>query len=238
MDFSDYLSKNTLLSLASIDHYTSGIKAIEKLALAEKLINKPFNELSLLDIEIAFELLIRNHKFITKDSVGKRMYSNALKHFISFKKLGNNLLDDKKIEDIINNDMTLSITERESVLKSRIGQGVFRESLLTKYNGICPISGVTDTRILFASHIKPWSVSTNQERLDCENGFLLSVLYDKLFDLGLITFTKKGEMLISKTLKTENIEKLQITSERFFDLKMTCGLKANLEYHRDVVFVR
>ncbi|WP_081481395.1 HNH endonuclease signature motif containing protein [Treponema sp. JC4] len=83
--------------------------------------------------------------------------------------------------------------------------------MLKNIIGICFISGVSDNRLLIASHIKPWSVSDNKERLDTENGFLLNVLYDKLFDLGIISFTETGDMLISKSLKEENIERLHIT---------------------------
>src|SRR5665811_1547849 len=76
-------------------------------------------------------------------------------------------------------------TEREELLKSRIGQGTFRQSLI-KLRRKCYVTGIADERFLRASHIKPWRDSTNQERLDPYNGLLLSPIYDYLFDRAYI----------------------------------------------------
>ncbi len=238
MVFTDYLINNTNLSQSSIEHYEGGLRSINRLATEEKLIDKPLEELSIEELEIVFELLRQNNIFINKDTVGRRMYSNSLRHFISYRKSENHLKVDEKLIDSIKHDKTLSVTEKESLIKSRIGQGIFREKILQKYNGACFISGVSDNRLLIASHIKPWAVSDNNERLDTENGFLMNVLYDKLFDLGIITFTETGDMLISKSLKEENIERLHITKKRKFDLLMSPTLKKNLEYHRDVIYLK
>jgi putative restriction endonuclease len=62
----------------------------------------------------------------------------------------------------------------------RIGQEVFRRNLLNEIS-FCPITGITDKRILLASHIKPWRVSNNNERVDKNNGFIFSPTIDKLF---------------------------------------------------------
>jgi len=53
---------------------------------------------------------------------------------------------------------------------------------------ICPFTKINDNRLLIASHIKPWAFSDNKERLDLKNVFVLSPLFDKLFDRGLISF--------------------------------------------------
>ncbi len=73
-------------------------------------------------------------------------------------------------------------------MKSRVGQGDFRKSLIEKYDGKCVVTGIDLTKLLIASHIKPWRISDNKERLSSENGLLLSANLDKLFDSGLITF--------------------------------------------------
>lgn len=74
----------------------------------------------------------------------------------------------------------------------------------------CPITNLDEKKLLIASHIKPWVHCDNTDRLDINNGFLLSPLFDKLFDkaVGLITFTPNKEILISHKLSKENIARL------------------------------
>ena len=110
--------------------------------------------------------------------------------------------------------------------------------LIQKYNGKCIITGITDKRLLIASHIKPWSVSDNLNRLSEENGLLLSSLYDKMFGLGLITFTENGEILVSKELHPSNIAIIGIKTDFKYPLMYTPLLQENMEYHRDVVFLK
>ncbi|CAG9296876.1 HNH endonuclease [Celerinatantimonas diazotrophica] len=126
-------------------------------------------------------------------------------------------------------------TEKVVLTASRMGQGRYRQALLNS-SPCCPITGTTDARFLIASHIKPWRVSTNQERLDPENGFLLAPHIDALFDKGYISISDTGEILISSAeieaqLKQWNID-LKIKIRGLSDRK-----KAYLAYHREVVFV-
>ncbi|MFE8730531.1 HNH endonuclease, partial [Aeromonas hydrophila] len=84
---------------------------------------------------------------------------------------------------------TLNATEKQQLVKSRRGQGIFRANL-EKVELACRVTGVTNTALLIASHIKPWSrCANNAERLDGNNGLLLSPHIDKLFDRGWITFS-------------------------------------------------
>ena len=46
---------------------------------------------------------------------------------------------------------------------------------------------------LVASHSKPWRDSSNEERLDGENGLLLTPSVDHLFDRRFIGFEDSGE---------------------------------------------
>lgn len=96
----------------------------------------------------------------------------------------------------VKNDTSISSTERTAIIKSRIGQGDFRKNLIGFWKG-CSVSGCQLTDILIASHIKPWRVSSNQERLDTFNGLLLLPNYDKLFDKGYISFDTKGKIIFS-----------------------------------------
>ncbi|MDQ7864888.1 HNH endonuclease signature motif containing protein [Peribacillus frigoritolerans] len=84
-------------------------------------------------------------------------------------------------------------TEKESIIKARIGQSSFKSALLYEEKK-CKLCGVTDSRFLIASHIKPWSQSNNYERLDKNNGLLLCPNHDALFDKGYISFKEDGSI--------------------------------------------
>ncbi|MGN8798979.1 HNH endonuclease [Segatella copri] len=99
----------------------------------------------------------------------------------------------------VENDNTIKMTEKDSIVKSRIGQGIFRKGLIEYWHG-CAISQCPLTWMLIASHIKPWRDADNQERLDPYNGLLLLTNYDKLFDLGYISFNSKGKIMYSRLL--------------------------------------
>lgn len=90
-----------------------------------------------------------------------------------------------------------SQTEREALGRARIGQGKFRDDLMARWNGKCAVTGLARPELLRASHIKPWSSSNNQERLDPSNGLLLSIAYDAAFDRGLITFDDNGNLQLA-----------------------------------------
>lgn len=87
-------------------------------------------------------------------------------------------------------------TEQEQLIKARRGQGFFRFSLERIEKG-CRLTGLNDKRFLIASHIKPWRISDNIEKLDGNNGLLLSPHVDRLFDRGWISFSNQGEILFS-----------------------------------------
>ena len=96
-------------------------------------------------------------------------------------------------------NLPITQTEKERLIKARIGQGKFKK-LLIQRECKCALCGVIDRRILIASHIKPWSASTNEERLDVNNGLLLCPNHDALFDKQLISFDMQGRIVISQTL--------------------------------------
>ena len=84
-------------------------------------------------------------------------------------------------------------TEAERLVIQRVGQGIFRDRLMTYWQGRCPLTGIDDPALLRASHIIAWKDCTSDaERLDVHNGLLLSALWDAAFDRGLVTFTGDG----------------------------------------------
>ena len=92
------------------------------------------------------------------------MYRNALKHFrlYVFTMNGSQKSEEKEVNKI-EKDTTLTTTEKEAIVKARIGQGLYREKLLRKYSEGCIITHINIPEVLIASHIKPWSVSNNSE---------------------------------------------------------------------------
>jgi predicted restriction endonuclease len=97
------------------------------------------------------------------------------------------------------------------------------------------VTGVTNIKHLRASHIKPWSVSSKEEKLDGFNGLLLSPHVDHLFDRGFISFRSSGDLIISKELNPIVLNQWNIASSTNVG-----AFKNNqgkyLEFHRDVVF--
>lgn len=124
-------------------------------------------------------------------------------------------------------------TEIETLIKARQGQGSFRQKLLKLYP-ICPLTDLDVQSLLIASHIKPWSVCNNNERLDPFNGLMLAPNIDALFDKGLITFDTDGTIKIHPTIDPENQERLGIS--RDMKLKIEPESEKYFEYHRNHVF--
>lgn len=122
-------------------------------------------------------------------------------------------------------------TSRRGLVTSRVGQGYYRQELLERFNSRCALTGCAIAEILVASHIVPWRDATDAERLDTDNGILLSPTYDALFDKHLISFTDDGEMLIASSLGTEAIKRLSIDSSLV--LEVSEGMKPYLKRHRE-----
>jgi len=93
----------------------------------------------------------------------------------------------------------LKATQKDIIVKARVGQGAFRKDLLSYWKS-CVLTGCDIKNLLIASYIKPWCDSDNKERLDVFNGLLLLPTYDKLFYLGYITIRPSGLLAVSKFL--------------------------------------
>jgi hypothetical protein len=89
---------------------------------------------------------------------------------------------------------------RQVLTEQRIKQGFFRRAVLASYRGRCCMSGLSDARLLIASHIVPWS-QDKINRLNPSNGLCLSALHDKAFDKGLITLSDDFKIIVSEELK-------------------------------------
>ena len=235
--FYDWMISSAQKGESTAYHYKSGLSACSKDFLAWNLTDKPLMEMSLSELDVAIQKAFLSSLFIDKNIRGNNMYSNSLKQYRNFLAVHDALLLDTSYEKFIGESAKITKTEREAVINARIGQGIFREQLIKKYAGRCIVTGVDDRRILLASHIRPWAVSTNEQRLSSENGLLLSPLYDKLFDVGLITFSDDGQIVCSKELENKNIDLLKIDRNKKYDLKISSAFVENLKYHQNAVFL-
>lgn len=106
-------------------------------------------------------------------------------------------LTDSAIEEEIWQRSDLRPGEKRQLVNARIGQGIFRENV-ERLEQSCRVTGVLDRRHLRASHIKPWKLADDREKLDGFNGLLLAPHINHLFDRGHISFSNDGRMLVSE----------------------------------------
>ena len=129
---------------------------------------------------------------------------------------------------------------RDQLVQQRIGQTFFRRTVLSSYHDRCCITGLSEPRLLLASHIVPWG-KDQANRLNPHNGLCLSALYDRAFDQGLITLDEEWRVVLSATLKKpepplqkhfHSVEGQKIEfPERFSPDPQL------MQYHREQVFV-
>lgn len=124
--------------------------------------------------------------------------------------------------EIVRNPEMPATTKLDQILV-RVGQQRFRREVLTNFDDRC---AVTNSSLLIrASHIKPWRVCSDEERLDSNNGLALSPVYDSAFDLGLISFSADGRIIVSSKLRQDAMALGISGSER-----LTVLLEGHAEY--------
>jgi len=203
MKFDEWLSvcpkkSGGVLKPKSVYSYSQGMKIISKEMMDLGVINKPLETMDLFELDLAILVIFHEPHFLHKNTTGDNMYSNALKKFRCYVcQRGTIGVSETNEEKKILSDNKITKTERETIVKARIGQGPYRDQLMAKFGGRCLITHINLPGLLVASHIKPWSVSSNDDRICRDNGLLLSATYDRLFDTGLITFQNDGKILLS-----------------------------------------
>jgi len=139
---------------------------------------------------------------------------------------------DIEVQEVIRDE--IEFTEKEQLIKARLGQGLFRKRLV-EIEAKCRLTQITNEQFLVASHIKPWRDGNNVERLDGNNGLLLSPHVDRLFDRGWISFNDDGTLLISNNDTKEVMASWGLNSNinvgSFSDKQ-----KPYLAYHRTHVY--
>ena len=140
--------------------------------------------------------------------------------------------------DRLRDDANVPETERQAVVLARRGQGLFKQRVM-QIERACRITGVTREEHLRASHCKPWRDATNEERLDGENGLLLTPNVDHLFDRGFIGFDDNGDVLVSPVAHPESLVRMGLDSRRSFNVGgFSEGQRRYLEFHRESVLLR
>ena len=125
-------------------------------------------------------------------------------------------------------------TEKKQLSQARRGQGIFKKNVRLNEQR-CRLTKVTDLRHLRASHIKPWSRSSDVERLDGNNGLLLAPHIDHLFDRGWISFKDNGDLMVSKLISLNVLSDWGIAPAQK-TAPFSPAQSVFLEYHRRYVF--
>tara|TARA_B100001093_G_scaffold445066_1_gene448491 strand:- start:36 stop:890 length:855 start_codon:yes stop_codon:yes gene_type:complete len=189
-----------------------------------------FEETKKTFIELKAELKLIDYSFIqTLDSGNKNRKAIQFKFAAeSFSQESKNYTEKRNIIHT-KTHLKPNKTESKGLVTSRVGQGFYRQELIKKFDNKCAVTGINIEEILIASHIVPWRHSNDEERLDVENGILLSPLYDSLFDRNLISFEDNGEIIIS-----EKVQDKELISVLNFNakIKISEGMKKYLNKHR------
>lgn len=192
-------------NLALKEHLNTGKKVLF-FEIEGKGLVKFVSELEFFDADY-FETPDKNGEI----RIGIRFFLKRIGAFISVKpeQLSLNTINDeprKLLELNIPN-----VTERAGLVISRVGQGAYRKRILHRWEYKCAVTEFNRLDVLIASHIVPWAKATNDERLDVNNGILLSPTYDALFDKHLITFDHNGKIILSDKIEHSAYQKIGVT---------------------------
>lgn len=232
-DFYHYMVKFGGITKKTSGDYVTRMKFLaHDYSLDETLTKEKIDEI------LRQEDLKRQERSVYTSKKSLSDFRAGLNKFLSFinsdyhKRIADSIITEIKA---VENDNTIKVTEKDSIVKSRIGQGIFRKGLIEYWHG-CAISQCPLTWMLIASHIKPWRDADNQERLDAYNGLLLLPNYDKLFDLGYISFNSKGKIMYSRLLDKFDRETIGLTNNLHL-VKLEEQHLKYLKYHNDNCFL-
>lgn len=228
-EFWQFMRENKPASDLSKNNYISWLRYLSSQGIRINFsLNKELTEAKLAELKAnRFE---RDRYQSINDISNFRSALNKYLKFIGSYTSANDSITD--IEQIL--EAPLEVTKLREI-ETRLGQGKYRESLI-EFWGACAVTGLERAELLNASHIKPWSKSSNSEKIDKFNGLLLAPNLDRLFDRGLITFDDSGQICISKLLTSNELKLLHIHENlklRFIKPEH----KPYLKYHRENIFI-
>ncbi|MBP5326847.1 MAG: HNH endonuclease [Bacteroidales bacterium] len=233
-DFYQYLvDKNAFKKHQTYRDYITRLRYVSQFYRLDKSITKERVDYIIEDLKKTIPLRERYNS-----PSGVRDIGSGLRKFLEYAQSDyRKQLDDSIIqeEDAVLKNKNIDATEKESILKSRIGQGVFRQHLIDYWKG-CSVTDCVTTPFLVASHIRPWRKSDNKQRLDVFNGLLLIPNLDKLFDRGYISFGDDGKIICSDFLSVKDKKILGVYDS--MRLKHVGELHLPyLRYHRESCFL-
>jgi putative restriction endonuclease len=130
--------------------------------------------------------------------------------------------------------------EKERLVKTRVNQNFFRQTVLSAYDFSCCVTGIDIPELLIASHIIPWS-KASKDRLNPRNGLCLNALHDKAFDKGLMTITSDFKIKISSSILTKSSAPVSLWIASFEGKSIVAPqrfmpTREFLEYHNKNIF--
>jgi putative restriction endonuclease len=145
---------------------------------------------------------------------------------------------ERAIEQQVENDSSIPETDRLALIRARRGQGLFKDRV-SKIETRCRLTGVENPVHLIASHCKPWRDSTNEERLNGENGLLLTPSIDHLFDRGFISFENNGTLIVSPVAHKPSLQRMGVDTTKTVNVGgFSAGQKHFLDFHRSAVLLQ
>lgn len=145
---------------------------------------------------------------------------------------------ERKLELLVTRDTSIQETERQAIVRARIGQGLFKDRV-SQIETRCRVTRVDNPAHLIASHCKPWRDASNDERLNGENGLLLTPSIDHLFDRGFISFEDNGRLIVSPVAHRPSLQRMGIDTESRMETGgFTSGQRQFLDFHRSSVLLQ
>jgi putative restriction endonuclease len=140
---------------------------------------------------------------------------------------------------ILSSDLPKEGKEREAIVKIRVNQYFFRQTILASYNNTCCVTGISIPDLLVSSHIIPWAIDTKNRMNPC-NGLCLNALHDVAFDKGLITITPDFRLKVSNVLrKRQSLNELlfiQYDNKSISLPQKFTPSREFIEYHNKYIF--
>ncbi len=200
-------------------------------------LNTPFKPKNHMDI--LAPLLPKRYSPIRADGAGNQVYLAEIPEVMAVSLLSFigpqlNVAIEEGQEREIKNRTDINTTQKYQLVRSRVGQGQYRNNLERHETG-CRISGITDGRFLTASHVKPWAKSTDFEKLDGNNGLLLSPHIDRLFDRGYISFEDSGRLIFSPLLPSGVIDAWGLSTPAE-EKPLSRKQSAYMSFHRSKIY--
>lgn len=178
-----------------------------------------YNNLNLAKENIVFLLDLKNSELLIKHSEELSEESNNFENTVK------QLIIEAKKEGINPEDLNGYISTQISARNSS-AQNKFRNDLIEEFEGKCAICGIDKKELLIASHILPYhKCQTVNEMIDKNNGLLLCVTHDALFDKDYISFNQKGELIISKEIDKKMYDLLNIKNNFILNKKYLTNLR-------------